>query len=246
MWEVQPVTDERGVPLKADYPAEVWYCNGSRLKPRGRGVSHELYLVFVWPVCAIVMLMACQSTMSYISALLHLLSTAFCLGASSQYHRRNWPTPALEALMGKLDYLGIFVFINFSYAPVGLLLIPWMGIPTLVVGGVGCVIGFIVTLTVTLSRLTTCIIFTTLGCIGLVCVPEFHKYATTFEITATWCMVAASVTGTCIFASQRPDPWPYTFGYREMFHFFVCVGMILGFAANYSVICRTQTGMSII
>jgi hemolysin III len=37
--------------------------------------------------------------------------------------------------------------------------------------------------------------------------------------------------GAVIHATRRPDPWPATFGYHEVFHVFVLVAMLLHFFA---------------
>jgi len=44
-----------------------------------------------------------------------------------------------------------------------------------------------------------------------------------------------------VYAARRPDPWPLTFGYHEVFHALTLVGAGLHLAAVLSIL-RTAAG----
>jgi hemolysin III len=115
------------------------YCNGSKPKPILRGLMHEIAFLLT-PIWATPILMICKSWISFISCLAFVFSMAFCYGASSQYHRREWGLHQ-EIMMHRLDSAGIFVMVAFNSTPVFLLLIPQSGIIVMLLMTICCGIG---------------------------------------------------------------------------------------------------------
>ena len=219
----------------------LFYCNGTKSKPLFRGIIHEA-LLFVTPLWAIPILFACQTTRAYLSVVMYILSYVFCHGISSQYHRRSW-TFKEEKWMAKMDNLAIFVLMTFSAAPVFILLIPEVGIPTLSIMSIGCILWYFLFVVydyhLNFNRYIMSALYFALGIsIGITILPEFTQAANFLEIVS-WCLGGwCYIVGAWIYATKYPEPWPGIFGHHEIFHLLTAGAAAFTFLANYSVVKR--------
>ena len=142
--------------------------------------------------------------------------------------------------MRRLDRSVIFVFIAGAYAPFALKLMgnAW-GVPVLsVVGGLAAV-GIVITLAAPgASRGIRVGLYLALGWVG---VAAISKLVTVLPWEALAMLVLSGVLfslGGAAYAMRRPDPFPRTFGYHEVFHAlqFVATALI------YSVVAVTSCG----
>eukprot|EP00298_Acanthocystis_sp_HF-20_P010613 c18946_g1_i1.p1 GENE.c18946_g1_i1~~c18946_g1_i1.p1 ORF type:complete len:291 (-),score=88.20 c18946_g1_i1:66-938(-) len=224
---------------------ELWYSNGTRKKSKFRGVLHEIFF-YLTPFFAIPMFWYCETYLAYIAATCHVISTAFCYGASSQFHRRKW-TLNQEIIFAKLDYMGIFVFICFQYTPVALILVPDVGIPIMIAEAIFVIGGMILVFntppnpcccSINASRYLYSAVFLSMGLVALLGVPEFHRHASVLEITCTWVMAFIQCLGASIYTWRLFDYFSDTFGFHEVFHLCVCAGGLLSYVVNLSVLIR--------
>jgi hemolysin III len=143
-------------------------------------------------------------------------------GVSALYHRRRW-SERKERVMKYLDHSMIFVLIAASYTPITLLALrPATGITLLVIAWTGAVAGVVVTIArLERWRGVGFVMYLVLGWLAVVAAPQLVTSLSRPELVL---LVAGGVlytVGAVVLASNRPDPWPKTFGYHEVWHAFV-------------------------
>jgi hemolysin III len=125
--------------------------------------------------------------------------------------------------MKYLDHSMIFVLIAASYTPITLLALrPATGITLLVLAWTGAVAGVVVTIArLERWRGVGFVMYLALGWLAVVAAPQLVTSLSRPELVL---LVAGGVlytVGAVVLASNRPNPWPKTFGYHEVWHAFV-------------------------
>ncbi len=197
--------------------------------PRLRGVSHSLtaLLALAAAVIGVVIAPAGRGT---VAAAIYGAGLIALFGASALYHR--WPGPArFKPVLRRIDHCTIFVFIAASYTPIALVVlhgplvwvilgVAWVGAAT----GVGFSLGWI-----NAPRAVIVGSYLALGWIAVITVPQLlsHLGAPPLVLLAGGGLLYSA--GAIVYTRQRPDPWPRTFGFHEIFHALV----IAAAAAQY-------------
>ncbi len=143
-------------------------------------------------------------------------------GVSAIYHRRRWSSPRGTDLK-YLDHSMIFVLVAASYTPLTLLALrPGMGITLLVLAWVGAVVGIVVTI-VRLERWRGLglAMYLGLGWLAVVAAPQLARSLSRPELVLLLTGGLLYTVGAVVLACNRPNPWPTTFGYHEVWHTFV-------------------------
>lgn len=192
-----------------------------RPRPRYRGFVHRWAAVAAVPLTVLTVAVADGATERFAMALFGF--GAICmLGASALVHSRDWGINQVESLI-RLDHSAIFVMIAASGTPVGMLGLE--GRPSvwfIVVLWVGAVLGvafewvpvhppagFVNALYLTYSW----------GMIAFL--PWLVRDLTVVQLGFLLGGGAAYTIGAVVVGARRPDPWPATFGYHEIWHVFV-------------------------
>ncbi len=194
-------------------------------KPLLRGVSHQI--AFFVAVVAGGVLVARAPSRAALAALVFGVSLATLLGVSALYHRIDW-SPAARQRMRCLDHASIFVLIAGGYTPL-FALVPNAhgGHGALAVIWIGAAVGVAKSLAWSNSPKW----FTALLCVvlGWVVVGEVIDRARVIPWLAIGMLVAGGVIyslGAVVYALKRPDPFPRTFGYHEVFHALVILASV--------------------
>ena len=200
-------------------------------KPRYRGTSH-FYALFVALVAAVALVATAPAGLATLGAAIYAICMVGMFGASALYHRGNWsPTTAKRLL--QLDHTAIFLMIAGTYTPIALLAME--GAPraaTLtavwVVAAAGIVFEW---MPIPAPRGYVTSVYMFLGWIGAFAFVPLYD-------TTGWLGVGlvaggglAYTIGAVVHAARRPDPWPETFGYHEIFHVFVILAALLHYCA---------------
>ena len=159
-------------------------------------------------------------------------------GTSAGYHRLARSERATR-IMQRLDHSTIFILIVGTYTPVCLLGLPraW-GIPLLSVVGVGALVG-ILAKQFAFSRLgwLEYALYPILGWAAIAAWPALVHSLSGLELTLIVAGGLLYTLGIPVLVVERPNPWPYTFGYHEIWHgatvaagicHFAAVGLLLG------------------
>jgi hemolysin III len=203
-----------------------------RQKPRLRGVSHQ-WAFFVSLVAGAALVLAAPTARATLAAAIYAVSLSALLGVSALYHRVNWVRPAARRWMRRLDHSMIFLLIAGTTTPFCLLVMSEpLASALLVAVWAGAVAGIVVELVwVEAPKWVTTIVYLAVGWIGAF---GFPAVVVTAGIGAGALIAVGGVlytAGAIVYARQRPDPSPATFGYHEIFHVLVIAAAIAHFAA---------------
>ncbi len=204
----------------------------ARVKPRLRGVIHE-YAFFVALILAALLLIESRGGRELTAMAIYAAGICGLFGVSALYHRHTWQ-PGARAWMRRLDHSMIFVFIAASVTPFAMLVVHGTTATVMLCVAWGGALGGILMslLWIGAPKWVSAVVYTALGLAGALLVPELWS-------TLGWLSVAGIALGgvlyaigAVVYAAERPDPWPTTFGYHEIFHSLVTVAA----GTHYAVI----------
>jgi hemolysin III len=140
--------------------------------------------------------------------------------------------------MQRLDHSMIYLLIAGTYAPICLVALPlrW-GIPLLVsVTAIG-IFGMVIKLAA-IRRLQGLgyALYPIMGWAAIVAAPALARYLTVPQLALVVAGGLAYTIGFPVLLLKRPDPWPRSFGYHEVWHGFTVLAAILHFGAVASVV----------
>jgi hemolysin III len=223
---------------EGDRPAHLWTADDFEdgdwehpdTRPRMRGWLH-LFAFFGAVVAGAVLipLAAVLGARAGFSVALYSLTICGLFGVSALYHRRRW-SPRGWKIMKRLDHSMIFLFIAGTYTPFALLAVGqplgfwvlmgvwagalkltwptaprWVGVPLYI--GLGWVAVFVLTDILHIAGVTSMVLLAVGGLL----------------------YTAGGVT----YGIKKPNPWPGTFGYHEVFHAMTIVAALCHYIAVY-------------
>jgi hemolysin III len=199
-----------------------------RQKPRLRGVSHQ-WAFFVSLVAGALLIVAAPTPRATIAVGIYAVSLSALLGVSALYHRINWARPTVRRWMRRLDHSMIFLLIAGTTTPFCVLVLHGaLADAILIAVWAGAAAGIVVELIwVEAPKWVTTIVYVAVGWIGAFGFPAIVVTAGVL-ITLGGALYTA---GAVVYARQRPDPRPATFGYHEIFHVLVIAAAVAHFAA---------------
>ncbi len=200
-----------------------------RVKPRLRGLSHLVATCVAAPA-AVVLWWGAGSWAARWGAAIYGLSLVMLLAMSATYHRPTW-RPRARDWMGRLDQAAIFLLIAGTYTPFGLLLGPPGHLLLMLAWGAALGGVALSLLWPTAPKPLMAGIYVAFGWSFALLVPSLFRAAGVAVLGLIVAGAVAYTVGACIYALQRPDPFPRTFGYHEVFHLLVVVAAACHFAA---------------
>jgi hemolysin III len=156
-------------------------------------------------------------------------------GVSALLHRRDWG-PRAYGWLRRADHAMIFVCIAGTYTPFCMLgLDSAHGDRLLVLAWSAAGLGVLrALLWPHAPRAVTSVLFVVVGWVAVGYVGDIHA---ALEPITFWFLAAGGMCltlGAVVYLLRRPDPWPETFGYHEVFHLIV----ILGCASHFVSVAR--------
>jgi hemolysin III len=187
-------------------------------KPRFRGVSHQ-YAFFIAIFATAFLYGRAPSGDPQLATLFFGACLAFLFGTSALYHRVDWTAEGRQR-MRRLDHAAIFVLIAGGYTPLfSLVAKPGGGHGALAFIWIGAMLGIVKSLAWPNApkwiTAALCVV------LGWTVIFEVAARASIVGSLATGMLVASGVIyslGAVVYATKRPDPFPRTFGYHEVFH----------------------------
>jgi hemolysin III len=199
--------------------------------PRLRGVSHA-YAFCGALVAAVTLIAVTPGGIPRASAAIYGAGLCALFGGSALYHRWRW-NPRWRPILRRIDHSTIFVFIAASYTPMGLLVLSgttkWVVLITVWAGALCGVALSVAWITAPRALCAACYV-----ALGWVAVVAFPQMASSLPVAPVVLIVTGGVlytAGAVVFALGRPNPWPRTFGFHEIFHVFVILAAVVHFVA---------------
>jgi hemolysin III len=197
--------------------------------PRLRGVSHAgAFCLAV--VAAVVIVCLAPAGRGTVAVAIYGAALTALFGGSALYHR--WPgPPRFKPLLQRIDHSTIFVFIAASYTPIALMVLHGVLVTViLAIAWVGAAAGVALSLGwIHAPRAVHAGSYLVLGWLAVIAVPQLLGELGVAPLVLLGAGGVLYSIGAVIYASQRPDPWPRTFGFHEIFHALV----IAAAAAQY-------------
>ncbi|HKC28330.1 MAG TPA: hemolysin III family protein [Jatrophihabitans sp.] len=206
-----------GIPTADDLLGSVL----GELKPRLRGWLHAYAAVvsIAGGAALVAVAAALRGGEAAASTAVYGASVTLLFGTSALYHRLSWSLRA-GRLMKRLDHSMIFVLIAGTYTPIAALALPrrtalvvlcvvWSG----ALGGVLLQLGWS-----TSPRWLSAPCYIALGWVAIFVMPQLlHNTG-----VATFVLIVAGgavyTVGALVYALKRPNPYPATFAFHEVFH----------------------------
>jgi hemolysin III len=217
---------------KAESAKEVAGEALAAVKPKLRGVSHEwaFFLSLGFGTALIVLAKTPKATLG---VAIYAVSLSALLGTSALYHRVNWSRPSVRQWMRRLDHSMIFFLIAGTYTPFALLVLQGtLAMAILAVVWIGAIAGAIVEMIwIDHPKWASALIYLSLGWVAVAAFPGLW---TSMGPGGTLLVAVGGLlytAGAVVYATQRPNPIPATFGYHEVFHLLVIAAAVAHFSA---------------
>jgi hemolysin III len=210
--------------------------------PRLRGLLHAWAFWFA-VVAAVLLVALAPDGRARLAAVIYGIGLCALFGASASYHRWHG-NPRWKPVLRRIDHSTIFVFIAASYTPIALLVLhtPLRWIVLCSVWG-GALAGVAMSVAwIDAPRVLQAACYIAVGWVALVAIPDL------FNIMGAGPPVLLLVggvlysLGAVAYATRRPNPWPRTFGFHEVFHTLVVAAALVHFVAIADVIATRPGG----
>ena len=198
-------------------------------RPKFRGYLHTWTAALAVPA-SVLLIAAARPGAARVGASIYAVSVLALFGTSAAYHRLAHSVRSRH-IMRRLDHAMIFVLIAGTYTPVCLLALPrvW-GVPVLSAVWAGAAVGVILK-TVAFDRFLVLrhALYPVVGWTAVVAMPVLYDRMTTTQFAFLMAGGLMYTTGIPVLLRKRPDPWPMTFGYHEVWHVFTVVAGVCHF-----------------
>jgi hemolysin III len=202
------------------------------VKPKLRGVSHE-WAFFLSLGFGVALIILAKTPKATFAVGIYAISLSALFGTSALYHRVNWTRPNARMWMRRLDHSMIFFLIAGTYTPFALLALHGaLASAILIVVWIGAIAGAIVEMVwIDHPKWVAALIYLSLGWVAVVAFPELW---TSMGVGGALLVAVGGLlytAGAVVYATQRPNPNPATFGYHEVFHLLVIAAAVAHFSA---------------
>lgn len=207
------------------------------LRPRLRGVLHQ-WAALVAVAGAAVLVVLAPAGGARAAAAVYGGSLVGMLATSATYHRVPWRTAQARARMRALDHAMIFVVIAGTFTPAcALALGGTFGAVMLVTVWVGAAIGVLHELRwPDAPKWRSAVAYLALGWTAVATLPALTEAVGAGVLALLAAGGLLYTAGAIVYARGRPDPWPATFGFHEVFHSLVVAAAALHFAAITAIV----------
>ena len=201
------------------------------LRPMLRGVTHA-YAFWVALAAAAVLTALVPAGTPRVASVVYGIGLCGLFAASGTYHRWRW-NPRWRPLLRRIDHSTIFIFIAASYTPVALLVmhgtLRWV---ILVAVWSGAAIGVILSVAwITAPRVLSAACYLALGWTVVFALPQMLDALDVAPLVLLAVGGLLYTLGAIVYATKRPNPWPSTFGFHEVFHALVILAAAVQFIA---------------
>ena len=188
-----------------------------RPKPRMRGRLHQWAFIASIPAGLLLVLLA-PDARARIATAIYAVTLTGLFGVSAAYHLGDW-SEAAYARMRRLDHSMIFVLIAGTYTPYCLLVLQGtLATVVLIAVWAGAAVGVATKFYRVDLHVLSGFMYIGLGWLVVISLPALLRGLDTAE---TVLVVAGGLLysiGALALATNKPNPWPRTFGYHEVWH----------------------------
>jgi hemolysin III len=205
-------------------------------RPQWRGKLHS-WAFFASIPAGIALIVMAQGAAATTGAAIYSATLLLLFGTSASYHRLAQSERA-RTIMQRLDHSMIYLLIAGTYVPLCLVAMPpgW-GIPMLAVVGSLALLGMVLKLAFFHgARYVSYSLYIIMGWAAIVAGPVLVDHLSGLQLGLIVAGGIAYTVGFPVLITRRPNPWPTTFGYHEVWHLLTVVAAALHFAAVADVL----------
>ena len=209
-------------------------------RPKYRGRLHAIS-AFLAPPAAIAITAIAKPGRNRVAAAVYGLGICAMFSASGAYHRLT-RSREMANIMRRLDHSMIYVMIAGTWTPIAVATLPRKearAVLAAVWGSAGIAAGTKVLRLGETNRAGSWF-YPVLGVAGVVLAPAVVRVGGKPALVGLVTGGAAYLGGAAVFAAQRPNPWPKKFGFHEVFHTAVVVGVVSHFLAIWRILRRSR------
>ena len=196
-------------------------------RPKYRGVLHS-YCFFISIPAGILLVATAPSAAGKFASFAFAFGISAMLGISALFHRTDFSDSGWLRFR-RLDHVGIYLCIAGGYTPIGMSAVDGWGQKTLLITAwvsvaLGTTIRFL-PFDPPYGFMNS--LFLSMGWVAVLAIPQLLDFLE-FE----WILLLAIggllyTCGAFVVGLRRPDPWPETFGYHEIWHAMVVAAATL-------------------
>ena len=208
----------------------------SMQRPVWRGKMHA-WAFFASIPAGIALIVVASGAAAIVGAAIYSATLLLLFGTSAAYHRLAQSERA-RTIMQRLDHSMIYLLIAGTYVPLCLVALPpsW-GIPMLVIVGTLAALGMVLKLAFFHgARHVSYALYIVMGWVAIVATPVLVDSLTGLQLGLIVAGGMAYTVGFPVLMVKRPNPWPTTFGYHEVWHLLTVIAASLHFAAVADVL----------
>ena len=205
-------------------------------RPAWRGKMHA-WAFFASIPAGIALIVVASGAAAIVGAAIYSATLLLLFGTSAAYHRLAQSERA-RTIMQRLDHSMIYLLIAGTYVPLCLVALPpsW-GIPMLVIVGTLAALGMVLKLAFFHgARHVSYALYIVMGWVAIVATPVLVDSLTGLQLGLIVAGGMAYTVGFPVLMVKRPNPWPTTFGYHEVWHLLTVIAASLHFAAVADVL----------
>jgi hemolysin III len=200
-------------------------------KPRLRGLSHAAAFLAAVPL-GILLVIEAETALGRLAALIFAASVAVMFGASALYHSLPWPEGPRRWLR-RIDHAGVYGLIAGTYTAFGLLVLKGNWRPVVLgIVWIGALAAIVFKFAwIDAPTWISSVIGVALGWVGVIVFPQLLDE---IGLGGTLLVLAGGLlytAGALVYAFRRPDPFPFVFGFHEVFHVLVIAAVACQYAA---------------
>jgi len=189
-------------------------------RPSWRGWMHVAAFLLAIPGGVLLIVFA-HGASATVGAAIYMAALLLGFGTSAGYHRLA-KRERTQQIMQRMDHSMIFVLIAGSYTPICLLGLPtaW-GLPLLCIVWAGAALGIVMKqFAFEKMKLLEYALYPILGWIVVIALPQMLHHMTGLEVALLFAGGLLYTVGIPVLVREKPDPWPATFGYHEIWYTF--------------------------
>lgn len=219
--------------LNTEHTTDHWFNPKALLaKPRARGWIHLIATPLVL-MAAMFAITVPETFTQRLSVAVFGVCSVVLFGSSAVYHRGTW-SGRVSAVLRRLDHSNIFLLIAGTYTPLAVLLLPINQSQVLLaVIWVAAIAGILLRqLWSSAPRWLYVLLYVALGWVAVWYLPDFYTASGGWVIAFIVLGGLFYTLGAVIYALKKPNWFPYSFGFHEIFH--VCT--VIAWTCHYVAI----------
>jgi hemolysin III len=200
------------------------------VKPLLRGYFHQIAFFVALVSCAILLVMA-SNNRSLLAMAVYSLSLCGLFAVSALYHRVQW-SEKRRVWMRRLDHSFIFILIWGTGVPICMFaLSPEHRTKVFAAISIAAAVGVFQSLFwVRAPKWISSPLYVFVGWMVVPYISEIQQALGTERVALLLLGGIFYTVGAIVYGLKRPNPFPKTFGYHEIFHILVIVGAAFHFA----------------